>query len=117
MGSKLIYLIDPQVSSDRAPRLDDERTADGRRDVRWQKSPEPSRRGSLGEKQPEASFLKERLRLRGKLAPTQWWHSAQLVPMRELAPAQKLAPALFKKNWPLDPILRLLNLQLQRQRF
>jgi hypothetical protein len=43
---------------------------------------------------PEASFLKERLRLRGKLAPTQQWHSAQL------APTQKLAPMLVLKNWP-----------------
>jgi hypothetical protein len=46
------------------------------------------------QKVPVASFLKERSRLRGKLAPTQWWHLA------ELAPTCELGPTLVLKNWP-----------------
>jgi hypothetical protein len=49
-------------------------------------------------KEYEASFLKEYSRLRSKLAPTQRWHSAQLAPMRELAPMlvfKKLASSLY----------------------
>jgi hypothetical protein len=42
----------------------------------------------------EASFLNGFLHLRGELAPTQRWHSAELVPMR------KLAPMLVLKNCP-----------------
>jgi hypothetical protein len=42
----------------------------------------------------EASFLNGFLRLRGKLAPTHRWHSAELGPTRELA------PMLVLKNWP-----------------
>jgi hypothetical protein len=45
---------------------------------------------------PEASFLNGFLCLRGELAPTQWWHLAELAPMRELA------PTLVLKNWPQD---------------
>jgi hypothetical protein len=43
------------------------------------------------------------LRLCNELAPTQWWHSA------ELAPTQKLAPTLVLKNWPQTPVLTKLS--------
>jgi hypothetical protein len=49
-------------------------------------------------KLPGASFLKVSLRLRGELAPTQWWRLAQLAPTRELAPAEVL------KNCPLGVV-------------
>jgi hypothetical protein len=44
---------------------------------------------------PEASFLNGFSRLRGKLEPTQRWHSAELAPTRELA------HTLVLKNCPL----------------
>jgi hypothetical protein len=60
---------------------------------------------------PEASFLNGFSHLCGELAPTQWWHLAELAPMRKLAPMHKLAPTLVLKKLPSASVIRnLLNI-------
>jgi hypothetical protein len=55
---------------------------------------------TLKAQEPEGSFLKESLHLRGELAPTQQWRLRSSWRL-----GTKLAPTQVLKYWPQEPIL------------